>query len=130
MPAAKHMPALYPTRLTVMTHDRARQYADAKHMPRAPKDGEVLAIIQRPQAGGHEFLLYVTGDFVVGPDGTARVVVTTPKRGYYRGGEGYKVYEQVAVLRDATDADRAALAPQFAARAARDKAVSAAWYDR
>jgi len=175
MAKAKNLPKANPIESKIVTHAVMGQLIKAKYIPRAPKDGEYMMVIRRPQirvgnygTGTSSFLEYAAGDYIttkafpgnstiaeftppefaaadmLTDDGKSiaadywdshdqpakaaalrlsNYVVVLAKDGYTRMGEGYKVWEQILVVRLATEADRAAVADQIAAAEAETKRV-------
>ena len=122
------LPEKRPNGLEFRTHAGLKDQLKSKYVPREPKDGEVLAVLDRPQlsprpAGGADrgFAVYKAGDVLL--MGDASYVVQAAKESYTRSGEGWKRWEQAVVLRAATDDDHAAVAPQKEEQDKASKAV-------
>lgn len=123
---AKTLPEKQPLEMKFLQYEKVRQQTRGrgKTMPRQPKDGEALAVLRRPQASpktpggaGRGFVMYKDGD-VVNSDGRRYVVQAAAKEGYTRSDEdnSFKQWEQLAVLRAATDEDVLAIDDQQAAQ--------------
>jgi len=218
---ATRLPDRQPLQIDITTHLAQKTAIGAKYVPRAPKDGEFMLRLKRPQArpagyGGADmgFVTYAAGDLVTNhgagdqrlyvihrdadgketglslsgdvlpascvsdrvwglavaalSDSSVRgvladaleeagcptkivaclragrrgiiakviearghsYVVTTAKDGYTRGGEGWKVWEQLVTARLATQEDHDAVAEQRAAHEAESRRVLQAAFDR
>ena len=135
MAKATTLPRQNPTSMVQWTVKHSKSMVGAKHTPREPRDGEKLVNVKRPQVGPYEFLEFAKGDLIecaisdhwgnIVTQSSGYVVVAA-KPGYGSGGEGrggWRVWGQVIIIRPATDADRAAVAVQTAAKAAEGKQI-------
>ena len=87
------------------THEAEKAAIKAKYVPRAPKDGEIVARVDRPQMRSGDFATYERGDYLrVGTDRRFFVIVAA-KAGFSRGGEGWKKWEQIVVAREPNAAE-------------------------
>ena len=104
-----------PRGTVVISFERARQTIKAKYVPRPPRDGETLLQVGRPQSASGDFIEYVRGDYLRLSSGPRVVVAAKP--GFSRSGEGgsWMVWEQLLIVRPATQADTDSVAEQVAA---------------
>jgi len=117
---AKTLPKKGPSSIQFRSRKGLDAALKSKYVPREATDGEVIATLGRPQVGPYDFLEYKPGDVIFSDE--RNYVVQAVKPGYTRSGEGWKVWEQSAVLRLATPVDLAAIAAQ---KAEQDKAGQA-----
>ena len=110
MAIALNLPRKRPTKIVPISLGEARANFKSKFVPRAPKDGEQILLIQRPQVGPYEFLTYAPGDLIAD-----KFVCLSAKAGFTRRSEYGPRWEQLLLVRAATDEDRAAVAFQRAA---------------
>ncbi len=111
---AKRVPELPPIEMATVDIQRERDLWKSKLVPRAPKEGEVLLRIRRPQlapatAGGMDrgFAVYSRGDILTGSRGAPSYVVVAAKPGFTARGSYGKRWLQLVVARQASDADHA-----------------------
>lgn len=114
---ASRLPSRTPSSIKPISFAAARENFTSKFVPREPKEGEQMLLIQRPQVGPYDFLEYARGDLI------AEYVCVGAKAGFTRRFEYGKRWEQLILVRAATDADRAAVADQRAAQDAETRRV-------
>jgi hypothetical protein len=113
---AMNLPKRQPTNVRVISREYAERQIKAKYIPRAPKDGEAMVWLERPQMSSGEFAEFARGDLIRAKD--VSYVVVAAKPGFTRSAEGWKRWEQILVVRPATEEDEAAVAEQRAAQSA------------
>jgi hypothetical protein len=114
--AARRLPA-NPEKLLTVSTDRASELYEKRLIPRKPKDGESLAVLDRPQVGPFDWQIYEPGDLVQTRKGNWFVVQDAAqafKVGTPPDSNALPQWKQVVVVRRATDQDHDAVSSQRA----------------